>query len=195
MRNSLSSEASRSAPRRIDPEIAIRAGRPDAHVVLVLWCVRKSFYPLLWTGLSVALVALGDLEAVGREVEALETPQALVSGLLSPFGIVALAIGLRIVGGFAGLVAAYPLTLGTQRRDYPGNRVARWFRVLWDRVYQARAYKALRQTWAVREHARQRLSTPARYYRTCETALVWANWVLLVGFFVVMVVFAGSGSS
>lgn len=171
---------------RIDPEQALRPGNIDANLVLLLWCVRKSFYPLLWVGLSIAIIALGDIDAVGREFESLDSPQAIVSNLLSPFGIIVLAFGLRILGGFAGLAAAYPLTLSTRHHHYTGNRIAGWFRLWWDRLYQARAYRSLRQTWVVRDRAHQRLEATGRIYRICLIVLMWANVVFLITLFIVI---------
>lgn len=176
---------------RLDPELALRPGDIDPHVVLLLWCLRKTFYPLLWTGLSVGVIVLGDVDALGRELEGLDTPQAMLSSLLSPFGIIVLAFGLRILVGFTGLLAAYPLTLGRGKHHYAGNSLSRWFHLWWDRLYQARAYRALRQTWSVRQHAHRRLGVAARIYRTCELILSWANAVLLVAFVVIVGLVAG----
>lgn len=183
-------DATANPLERLDPGLALRPGDFDAQAVLFLWCVRKSFYPLLWIGFSVAVIAFGDIDAVSTEIESLDTPQAMLSGLLSPFGLIVVAFGVRIVGGLLGLAAAYPLTLSTRKHHYTGNRLVSGFHLLWDRLYQARAYRALRQTWAVRERAHNRLDVTSRIYRVCEFILNWANWVLLFVMFVVIAVFA-----
>lgn len=176
---------------RLDPELAIRPGDFDAHAVLFLWCVRKSFYPTLWLGFAVAFIAFGDVEAVTREIEGLDSPQAMVSGLLSPFGLIVVAFGIRIVGSLLGLAAAYPLTLSTQHSQYRGRRLPRMFHLWRDRLYQARAYRSLRQTWAVRDRAHARLEAADRIYRFVEFTLIWANIVFLVSLFVVVGIVAG----
>lgn len=175
---------------RLDPELAMRPGEFDAHAVLFLWCVRKSFYPILWLGLGVALLALGDIEAVSREIETLDSPQAMLSGILSPFGPIIVAFVIRIAGSLLGLAAAFPLTLTTRRSHYDGGSIPRWFHLWRDRLYQARAYRSLRQTWAVRARAHARLDVPDRIYRVVEFTLIWANIVLLISMFVVIFVVA-----
>lgn len=180
---------------RLDPDLALRPGSFDAHTVLFLWCVRKTFYPLIWLGFSVAFLAFGDAEAMSREFEGIDTPQEMLSHLLSPFGIIVLALGLRIVVGFVALLAAFLLTLGTPKYDHARNRLAGWFNFWRDRLYRARAYRALRQTWDVRERAYQRLDLAARVYSVCESVLNWANVVLLVSLLTVVVLTAGSAGS
>lgn len=32
----------------LDPAVALRRGRFDPAAVLILWCLHKAFYPLLW---------------------------------------------------------------------------------------------------------------------------------------------------
>lgn len=172
---------------RLDPELALRPGSMDAHLVLFLWCLRKTFIPLLLLGLSVAIVAYGDVDSLQGELNGFDDPKVLVSKLLSPLGVLVLAVGLRIVVNFAALGAAFPLAMRSRSHHYDtGNRVARRFHLWRDRLYLARAYRALRLTWAVRDKAHQRLGDGDRVYRICELSLIWANWVLVVGLFVVM---------
>lgn len=176
---------------RLDPELALRHGDFDAHVVLFLWCVRKSFYPLLWLGLAVSVIAFGDVDAVTREIESLDNPQAMLSSLLSPFGVIVVAFGIRIIASWLGLAAAYPLTLSARRSPYEAVRISRWFHLWRDRLYQARAYRSLRQTWAVRQRAYHRLDVAGRVYRILELTLIWANIVFLIGFVIVAGAVAG----
>jgi hypothetical protein len=101
-------------------------------------------------------------------------------------------MGVRIGANFAALWAAYPLTLRSRPQYYTtGNRVARRFHLWRDRLYQARAYRSLRQTWSVRDRAHSRLETFSRLYRGLELGLTWANWVLLISVLVVITLVAG----
>lgn len=177
---------------RLDPDLALRPGDLDAHVVLVLWLLRKTLFPLLWLGLAVATVAYGDVDALDAELGVLESPGAMLTALLSPLGLIVLAFGVRIISSFAALLAAFPLTLRSRPQHYTtGNRVARRFHLWRDRLYQARAYRSLRQTWSVRDRARARLENSSGLYRSLEVGLTWANWVLLVAALVVTTVVAG----
>ena len=87
-------------------------GTFDATALLVLWCIRKAFFPLLLIGLSAAVVLGQDSASLGeslqRELEGLDTPGDLVSTLLSPFAGVIVAIVLRLA------VGRRPLRLRTQ---------------------------------------------------------------------------------
>jgi hypothetical protein len=177
---------------RLDPDLALRPGDFDAHVVLVLWLLRKTFFPLLWLGMGVAIVAYGDVDSLETELSVFDSPGAMLAGLLSPLGLIVLALGVRIVTNFAALFAAYPLTLRSRPQHYTtGNLVARKFHLWRDRLYQARAYRSLRQTWSVRDRAHSRLDAFSRLYRALELGLTWANWVLLVSMIVVIGLVAG----
>lgn len=178
---------------RIDPSLALRQGEFDAQAVLLLWCIRKAFYPMLWLGFGVAFIAYGNVESLGQELEGFDSPEALLGNLLSPLGVLVLAFMIRVLVNWVALGAAYPLTLSTQHTDYvKGNRLARGFHLWWDRLYQARAYRALRLTWAVRQEAYARLDLSAGFYRICEFVINWANVVLLIALFVVIGVVAGN---
>ena len=41
---------------RLDPNDVLRDGQFDSAALLVLWCARKAFLPLLWIGLIMAVV-------------------------------------------------------------------------------------------------------------------------------------------
>lgn len=119
----------------------------------------------------------------------------MLGDLSSPLGILVVAIGLRFVSNFVALGAAYKLTVGP-RHPHPlrVNRMARTFHVFKDRLYQARAYRALRQTYAVREEAHARLDLSGRIFRICGVTLNWANIVLFIAFVVVAMVILVSTS-
>lgn len=172
---------------RLDPELSLRPGEFDAQAVLFLWCIRKSFYPTIWLGLSVAFIGFGDVDTLAANIETFDSPQAMVGAILSPLGVLVAALVIRIVGSWLALAAAYPLTRGTTRDHYrQGNRMTRWFHFWRDRLYQARAYRSLRLTWGVRKVAYDRLDDAGRFYRVCEFVLVWANIVLFITLFIVI---------
>lgn len=172
---------------QIDPSLALREGTGDPRIVLGLWCLRKTFFPLIWLGLVVAVVALGDLESLDSRMPSFDSPGEMLSNLLSPFGVLVLAFGVRIVASVLGLVAAFPLTLRTKHADYlTGWNGTAWFRVWFDRWRLAGAYRSLRWTWAVRNLARQRLGDSARPFEICLVVLRWASFLLVVGLVVVI---------
>lgn len=171
----------------LDPDLALRPGIFDAHAVLFLWLVRKSFFPTIWLGLSIATIAYGDLESLDQQLAAFDSPQNMVSSLLSPLGVLVFAVGVRIVANLVALGAAYPLTLRARPHHYQtGTRVSRRFHLWWDRLYQARAYRSLRLTYSVRERARSRLEASGRIYRIAEFVLSWANLVFFIAMFIVL---------
>lgn len=169
---------------QIDPSLALREGSGDPKIVLGLWCLRKSFFPLLWLGFTVAVLALGDLETLDSRMPSFDSPGEMLSSLLSPFGVLVVALGVRIGAGLLGLAAAFPLTLRTRHADYKtGWSATAWLRVWWDRWRLAGAYRSLRWTWAVRNLARQRLGGAAKPFKICEVSLRWASVLLAVSFF------------
>ena len=173
---------------QIDPGLALREGLGDPKIVLGLWCLRKAFFPLLWLGLAVAVLALGDLETLDSSMPSFDNPGELLSNLLSPFGLIVLAFGVRIGANLLGLAVSFPLTLRTRPSDYKtGWNVTAWLRVWWDRWRLAGAYRSLRWTWAVRNLARQRLGDSAKPFRICELVLRWASVLLTLSFFVIVI--------
>jgi hypothetical protein len=119
----------------------------------------------------------------------------MASALLSPPGLIVVAFGIRIISNWVALAAAFPLTLTTQRHHYEsGNRVSRWFHLLWDRLYLARAYRSLRQTWGVREKAHSRLAPGVRIYTLLERVLRRANIVLFVAMLIALAVVADNAA-
>lgn len=181
---------------RLDPNLALRPGDWDARAVLGLWVLRKSFFPLVWLGLSIAFIAFGDPDALAAEIEVFDSPQAMVSAILSPLGVVVAAFVIRIASSLLALAAAFPLTLSTRHFDYAeGNRLTRFFHLWWDRLYQARAYRSLRWTWSVRVTAHRRLGEEGRAYEVLEFILLWANIVFFIVLLVVLVWVGGQAAT
>lgn len=169
---------------RLSPELALRPGRFDSMALWVVWCLRRSFMPLLWIGL-ISAAAVGQLAQV--DSEQLRTPAELFDALLSPLAGVVLALGARVGATVLALVLAYPLARDAAPPDGE-NRRWRAVRVgLWaDRLYLTRAFRQLRWTRPVRDLAAQRLGDVGRRLKRIDLALHVANPVLLVALVLVV---------
>ncbi|GII97858.1 hypothetical protein CLV28_2221 [Sediminihabitans luteus] len=133
--------------RQIEPSLVLRPGAFDPIALLVLRCLRRIVYPLLFVGFTIAWVN-GDFtaEAFAR----LTTPTQYLDALLSPLVVVAFALGLRVVVAALGFVVAIPLTADAWK---PGTDARTLMRRMWDRYYLTSSYATLRWTWAVHQFA------------------------------------------
>lgn len=172
---------------RFHPSVALRPGTADARVVLGLWCLRKSFLPLMWLGLSIAVLGFEDADAFNDRLAGLADPGDVFASLLSPMAGVVVAFGVRIGVGLMALVSAYPFASATSRADHlASSRVRGLLRLWWDRLYIARAFRSLRWTWAVRQTAAERLGQSGRLWMRCATWIRWSGFVLLLVFLFVV---------
>jgi hypothetical protein len=172
-----------------DPSSAIRSDF-DATVVLLLWCIRKSYFPLLWLGMSFAAISYAiarrDVLELENQALSLDTPSEFVGALLSPLSIVAIAFIVRIAVGFLALAAAYPLSRSTKPHDHQDVRaMTQHIRVWRDRLYLSRAYRSLRWTWIVRNAAVEQLGRRGARLAMCNPVLRWAGIALFILFVVV----------
>jgi len=172
-----------------DPSSAIRSD-VDATVILILWCIRKAFFPLLWLGMTLATIyfaiARRDLLELENQASSLGSPGEFVGALLSPLALVAIALIMRIAVGFLALAAAYPLSRSTKPHDHQDVRMmTQHIRVWRDRLYLSRAYRSLRWTWIVRNAAIQRLGRRGARLAMCNPVLRWAGIALFILFVVV----------
>lgn len=176
---------------RLDANSVLQDGDFDSTALLVLWCLKKAFFPLLWIGLIVAVLLTQDAADLGEEIQAeienLDTPGEFLSALVSPFAGVLIALVLRIAVGVAAFALAYPLARWNRPSDYArrgseGSHLRLW----WDRVYMTRSYRSLRWSWAVRQEAADRLGRRGRVLELCNPILTSANVLL---FIVLVVVF------
>jgi hypothetical protein len=180
-------------PDPVAPESLVRDDF-DATMLLLLWCGRKASGPLLWLGLTVGtafflFVQRDEQEFVERVVE-LQSSGDLVGALLSPFAIVAVAIGLRFLVALLAYAASYPLTRARLPEDYSGRTsVSRHWRLWRDRRHMTSAFRALRWTWPVHDAAVERLGRRGHLLAMCIPILQISGIVLFVVF--VTVVFAG----
>jgi hypothetical protein len=88
------------------PALALRPGRFDSTALWMVWLLRRSIPPLLWSGLISAAI-VGQLEQASAEQ--LQTPAEIVDALLSPLAGVVLAVGARVGASVLALALAYPL--------------------------------------------------------------------------------------
>lgn len=147
--------------------------------------MRKLFFPMLWIGLSVAVLTgrqeLSEVASAEELFGQFQTTGDLIGALFSPLAPLILAFGVRIAVSFLAMGLAYPLTLWNQRTDYPTSRGSGSRRRMWvDRLNLTKAYRALRWTWAVRDVAVKRSGRRGPALVKMEQILVWANPSLFV---------------
>jgi hypothetical protein len=120
--------------------------------VLTLRAVRRLWVPSLVLGLA-WLFLTGDISTVS--VEDLDTAGELIAALLSPLAGVVIAIGVRILTGVLGFLAALPRARSELVADHE-RRAAIVARVS-DLVFLTGALRSLRFTAAARDVAAARL--------------------------------------
>lgn len=164
------------------PDDVMAPTRLDAVTVLLLWGMRRAFYPLLLVGLAFAWIA-GEVTPVA--LVRLENPFQLVAALFTPLAGIALALTVRLLVGLLALAAAFPRTRWVSEeeveRDPAGHRrgpVRRWV----DRVYMTAAYRELRSTWTVRGRATAQLGRSGRWLTGLNVLLWCVTAAAAVGF-------------
>ncbi len=162
----------------LHPRDALQPGRFDATVLLLLWCLRKTSYPLLWIGIIGAMITgrfnenlVADLDTVGE----------ILRAVLSPLVGIALALMVRVLVGILGFALAYPLSRSNTSTDYAhGRRTRNSIRLWQDRLHLTRAYRSLRWTWIVRAEAVTRLGDTGRRLALCDPVLRWLGAALFI---------------
>lgn len=182
----------------LDPAVALRSGRFDPAAVLILWCLRKAFFPMFWLGSIVATISgrideLNEAGGASEYVTSFDSVGDFFAAVLSPLVIVMLALGLRLVVLGLALALAYPLTRWNQPTDYAHGRKRQSRTRLWsDRWQLTKAYRALRWTWAVRNVAVARLGGLGRRLEACGPILRWAGIALFIAYIVTFLLTAGT---
>ena len=172
-------QKSRAAP--VGPSALLRAGQADAVVVLVLWALRRAFWPVLLIGTSVALAA-DRLDA--ESLDELATPADLLGLLLTPLAGIAAALILRLGVSWLALLAAWPLSRWGDD-DAPATRWSA-YRGWVDRWRLAQAYRSLRWTWAVRDEAIERAGVLGRRLALAVPISSVATVLAVIGFLVMV---------
>jgi hypothetical protein len=165
----------------IAPEAALRPGSFDPFALLVVWCARKSFYGILWLGLTIVALT-GKLNDVSIDID------ALASDLRSPLAVVWLAVAVRVGAAGAGLALAYRIA-----RQHQGNYSYRagpsgWIDVGFDGWQLTRSLCSFRWTYPVRAAAIGRLGSAGVRLRVLGSVVNVLNNVLLAVLVVVVVV-------
>lgn len=154
------------------PDDVMDATDRDATAVLVLWVLRRAFYPLLLVGFAYAWLA-GEVTPVA--LVRLDNPLRLFGALFTPLAGIALAVAVRVLADLVALAVAFPRTRWVSqeevRLDSAGHKrgpVRRWV----DRLYMTAAYRELRSTWTVRGRATSQLGH-SRLWLTGLNAALW----------------------
>lgn len=167
----------------LDPTAAVRPGRLDPVTLLVLWVFRSATPTVLIAGLIYARLVSG------RRFDSLPqvtTPAEAWRVLLSPYAGIAIAVALRFLVAIGALGLAYPLSRRATGSAI-GPDLRRPFTVWADRLHLARAYRSLRWTTTVRNHAAGRLGRWGRALRMGGPVLLIADVVLVIALIVVVV--------
>lgn len=155
----------------------LEPGRRDARNLLIVWYVRRSFYPLLFLGFIGAFVTGGDTNVEWSD------PNEVARDLFSPLAGLILAVVVRIGANLASLALAFPLA---KRRDASleprtgvNKRLSRWL----DLRQASRGYRALRWTHHVRQEALRRVAPGSELKWKLDQIFDVATIALLVAMF------------
>lgn len=169
---------------RIDPAACLGPARADARRLLVVWFVKKSFWWMFFGGSALAAV-VHAIERTDNEFEVrLSSPDSVVSGLLSAFALVVLALLVRLVIGWVALGLAYPLAHAHDAALEPRTGWNRHWGTFSDRYKVAKAFRLLRWTHHVRQVALDRVAPGTSWWRRVDPVLDIVNVLAVVGFFV-----------
>jgi hypothetical protein len=167
------------------PDDVMADTRRDAAAVLVLWALRRLFWPLLLLGLAYAWLA-GEVTPVA--LVRLDDPVRFVRALFTPLAGIVVALTFRVAADLVSLAVAFPRTRWVledraRRGGHARGPVRRWV----DRLYMTSAYSELRRTWTVRGRAATRLGHSGPWL-TAMNVLLWLVVALAAGVLVVAVV-------
>mgnify|MGYP001812096813 CR=1 FL=1 len=175
---------------RIDPAVCLQPGRKDARRLLIVWFVKKSFWWMFFGGSALAAI-VHAIERTDNELQVrLSSPDSVVSGLLSAFALVVLALLVRLIIGWVALGLAYPLARGHDSVLEPRTGWNRHWGTFSDRYKVAKAYRALRWTHHVRQVALDRVAPGPSWWRRVDPILDVVNVVAVIGCFVTTVALA-----
>ncbi|SDR85103.1 hypothetical protein SAMN04489860_0214 [Paraoerskovia marina] len=172
-----------SPDEQVLPGLYIRPGRFDPAALLFLRVFRRAVWPLLFIGAAIAWVS-GEFTA--QSLERLTSPAEFLGAILSPLVTLAVAIALRIVVNFLGLLLATPLARSAW---VPGHEARTWGKRMYDLGYLSSGYRAVRWSWAVQAEAVHRLGSVGLQLAFVEllgrilTPIAAAGFVLVVIFY------------
>lgn len=171
----------------IRPDQALRPGRSDARNLLVLWCFRRSSYPLLFLGL-IGSYGLAD----GSTSVEWSDPGELGRELASPLAGLVLAVVARLVASQGGLLLAYGFARQRDRHLEPRTGVNRRLARLLDLRQASKAFRALRWTHHVRQAALARVAPDGGWWWGIDRFFDIATIVLAIGVALTLLAFGVS---
>jgi hypothetical protein len=175
---------------RIDPGTCIGPGRKDARRLLVVWFVKKSFYWMFFGGSALAAI-VHAIERKDNELQVrLSSPDSVLSGLLSAFALVVLALLVRLAIGWVALGLAYPLARAYDAELEPRTGWNRHWGTFSDRYKVAKAYRLFRWTHHVRQVALDRVAGKPSWWRRLDPILDVVNVLAVIAFFLTTILLA-----
>lgn len=175
---------------RIDPTACLGPGRKDARRLLLVWFVKKSTWWMFFGGSAFAAI-VHAVERVDNDYQVrLTSPDSVVSGLLSAFAVVVLAMLARLVAAWVALGLAYPLARTHDASLEPRTGWTRHWGTFSDRYKVAKAYRLLRWTHHVRQAALDRVAPEPSWWRRMDPTLDALNVIAVIGFVVTTIVIA-----
>jgi hypothetical protein len=168
----------------LDPDLALGNGRLDPILLLCLWLLRQSVFPLMWLGFIIAVLTTSP-ERFAEEASVISESGVSIGLAFSPFAVVALAFAIRWAISAVAVALAFPLSGWVVHGEHyrqPGlrGRVRSW----WDRLHVTRAYRSLRWTRLVRNRAIERLGSTGSRLQFVSRVLRWSNLALPLFFLV-----------
>lgn len=187
-------ESAASPERRppLDPAAVLAPGSSDAGRLWALWLVRRSFVWLLLVGITIGTLAAALRHDDAELVLDTATTGSVFDGVLTSFGLVFVAIIVRVVAGWVALAMAYPLAVAHQRDLALPARPSRRVATLLDRLRVARAVRELRWTIGVRGAALDRLGDAGPRCARLDAMVGIANVVSAVVCVVAIVAFGAT---
>jgi hypothetical protein len=130
----------------------LQDGSRDAKILLALWFLRRTFWPLFLLGLIGGLLAIDVSNADG----AASSARATVSRLLSPLVGSAAAIFLKLTVSYLAMIASYPIQ-AEHRRALGQKKYGYFFSRFLDTWQVLKGLSSLRWTHHVRQEAASRI--------------------------------------
>jgi hypothetical protein len=156
-------------------------GPLDSYVILILRCLRRLSYVLIWIGLSIA-VLLGT--RVADLAGTLNSPAKILAAMKTPFVVAAVGLALRLLAIGLAFIVAVPPAIRSFRAYRPPTR----FRTDWyDIWYLSRAFVSLRWTTRTRNIAVVRTGPAGPVVELMTTILLPLNVVCFAIFVLLLI--------
>lgn len=124
----------------------------DAHVLLILWYLKRTFVPLLLLGFIGSMLATD----VGNNEIDYTNPESVFSELLSPLASLAFAVFIKVIVNILAAIASYPVV--RERVKNASGDYGYFFTRYIDMWQILKGVRSLRWTHHVRQEALKRVS-------------------------------------